>query len=232
MNTLLAFVSIAFVVGMIVIMFVKFIKPMMSGGRVGMQNQMMQKYIDDYNRLAQTLQCDPPEVPEYNGFKAYPILTVRSALGTIVVTPTTDYWGEFEGSLLYRNPYTDMDTTQRMQEAAVAQTATALLGAATSILRTHSYGSTYMKRHQRSKADQLTTVKLMMPDSFKGSKILVRPEMLLGKLTNIGEVAIPYQVSTRPSRRTAPTAPGCRPSSRLNSATRSFASRTSAAISS
>lgn len=192
MDVLGAFLSIAILVGIGIIFFIKIVKPMMSGGRVGMQNQQMQKYIDDYNRLAQTLQCDPPEVPEYNGYKGLPVLTIRSALGTIVVTAITDYYTQFDGRLLYRNPYTDMSTEQRVQGAAVAQTASAFLDTAASMLGRGSYRSSYRRRHIDRKAEQLTTVKLMMPDSFKGSRILVRPEKLLGKLTNLGEVVISH----------------------------------------
>jgi hypothetical protein len=188
-NMISAVFSVVIVIGLFVFVFIKFVKPMMSGGRVGMQNQYMQKIIDDYQRLASTLQCDPPEVPEHQGYKAYPILTVKKDAGSIIVTATTDYWGEHERSLLYRNPYTDFSNEQRVMGAAAGQAAISMLSAATSLMG----GSDIMGQHHDAiKAELLTTVKLQMPQSFRGSMILVRPETLLGKLTNLGEVAIDF----------------------------------------
>jgi hypothetical protein len=186
MNTLMAIISVAVVIGILAFFFLKVVKPMMSGGRVGMQNQMIQKYIDDYDRLARTLQCDPPAAPQTaEGYKGWPVLTIKKDAGTIVVTPTTDYWGEHEQSLLYRNPYGDPGAAQRMQGAAMGQAAMSVLDAATDLMD----AGTHHHDHQ-IRADQLTTIKLRMPASWKGSMILVRPETLLGKLTSPGEVSV------------------------------------------
>jgi hypothetical protein len=186
MNTIMAIISVAVVIGIFAFFFLKVVKPMMSGGRAGVQNQMIQKYIDDYNRLARTLQCDPPAVPQTaEGYKGWPVLTIKKDAGTIVVTPTTDYWGEHEQSLLYRSPYGDPGTAQRIQGAAMGQAAMSILDAATDLVGT----GTHHHDHQ-IRADQLTTIRLQMPASWKGSMILVRPETLMGKLTSLGEVSV------------------------------------------
>ncbi len=185
MDMLMALLAVAFVIGMLVFGFLKFLKPMIGGGgRAGLQNKYMQKVIDDYNGLAAALQAPPPEIPEHQGYKGWPILTVQKDGAKIVVTPTTDYWGEFERSLLYRDPYIDAPPSDRTRNAAIGQAAMSVLDAVT--------GVDMDPMNNRIRADQLTTVKLAMPARFRGSRILIRPETLAGKLTSVGEVKIEH----------------------------------------
>lgn len=188
MNSIMVIISVIVVIGICAFFFLKVVKPLKSSGRAGMQNQAMRKCVDDYSRLARKLRCPPPVVPEAGGGRrGWPVLTIKNKTGTILVTPTIDYWGEHEQSILYRSPYTEMSATQRIQEADMEQAAQSFLEAATDVM-----GASYHHQQHQIRSCLLTTVRLTMPASWKGSMILVRPATFLGKLIGLNEVVISH----------------------------------------
>ena len=134
------------VIGIIVVV-VMFLIPLLFNPRKG-QNRVMQRYIDEYNRLASSLGANPPEVPEYNGFKASPILRIVRDWGQITITPTTFYHTDMNPSIVQLNPYQEIEMHERSAQMGMGmQVLDAMLGGS----RSH-----YRRYHRKSSAQMIT----------------------------------------------------------------------------
>ncbi len=147
------------------IIIVPFIIIASKGGIKNWQNKIMKPYIDEYNKLAQKLNAPPPEVPEHDGYKSWPVLRYSNGNANITIKPATHYELNIEKDFLYRDPYGKTSQVNR-SIAAIGNR------------------KSYVKRQ----ANQVTEVRMKMPNSLQGTGILITPETIAGKIFSYGEI--------------------------------------------